>query len=124
MNERPIGAARLEAKELVEDLALKGATNSTIKKALDQKDLDGLLDEVEVEMLAEKARAALAMLPPPRPKNRIRLLGIIAILLGVGAIWVGGGSGRGRYSPGKYGIWAIVLGSILVLKPSAGSEEL
>ena len=103
---------RLDAREAVKTLAADGLSNARIKAKLKKQGLGGVLDPIEIEAIAGQARTALEVLPRPS-FGGIRIVGVVAILLGAGAIFIG--TGRG--------LWAIVLGIVLVLRPAWGREE-
>jgi hypothetical protein len=115
-------ADRIDAKDAVKDLAAAGLSTTAIRKKLEEKGLGGLLDKAEVEMIVTQVRAAMNLRPQRTGKFWPRVIGVIAIVMGIGALSLGG-PGAGRYNPGHYGVWVLILGIILVLKPgSAGSR--
>jgi hypothetical protein len=63
---------------------------------------------------------------PERPRKVLpRIVGIIAVILGVAAMWIGrNGPSVRRYSPGGYGLAALILGTILIVRPSAAKTDL
>ena len=70
--------------------------------------------------------AYIRRLLPERPGTTLpRIVGSIAVVLGVGALWVAAsGPTMRRHSPGGYGLMAVILGVILIVKPSAGKMDL
>lgn len=116
-------ANRIDAKDAVKDLAAAGLSTSAIQKKLTEKGFGGLLDKAEVEMIVTQVRAVMNLGPQRPGRFWPRVIGVVAIVMGIGALSLGGSGGPGRYSPRGYGSWALVLGIILVLKPgSAGSR--
>lgn len=111
----PFDGTHLDAMEKARELAFKGWHPLKIGKALDKKGLGGLLHLVEIEALAREAGMARS-LALRRPSRWLpRTVGMIAILLGIGAVSLGGG--MGRHSPAGYGILAVIFGLVLVIKP-------
>jgi hypothetical protein len=107
------------------DLALAGKTIDQIGEALEESGMGEFLNFDELQFIVSEAKFAKRIMPA-RPGRIIpRLIGITAILLGLVGIWIGreGPHVRG-YSPGGYGLVAIILGSILIFKPSSSREQL
>ncbi|WAC20776.1 hypothetical protein OVA24_05195 [Luteolibacter sp. SL250] len=114
---------RPEAIARVKELAFKGMRSARILRILEKEGYGGLLDLQEVEALANEAAAAKSLMPRGPGKTLPRVFGTIAILAGIGAMMLGDGY-HGRHSPAGYGLIAIILGGILVLKPCWGSSEI
>lgn len=93
--------------------------------ALEAEGLGGLLDESELEQIFVEGVMVRRMLPKKTKKTLPRVIGVIAVLMGIAAVYFGSdGSVGGRgYSPGKYGYLAIILGTVLIVKPSLGRSD-
>jgi hypothetical protein len=113
---------RPEAIARVKELNFKGTGSARIRRILEKEGYGGLLDPWEVEALANEAAAARSLRPKGPGKTLPRIIGIMAVLAGIGAIALGRDY-HGRHSPAGYGLIAIILGGILVLKPCWGSSE-
>jgi|GEM_PF-5967771 len=113
---------RPEAIARVKELAFKGTGTARIQRILGKEGYVGLLDSREVEALANEAAAARNLMPKGPGKTLPRIIGLMAILAGIGAM-VLGQDYQGRHSPAGYGLIAIILGGILLLKPCWGSTE-
>jgi hypothetical protein len=63
---------------------------------------------------------------PERPGTVFpRLIGFVAVLTGIGGMVLGaGGPWFSRYSPGGFGLIALVLGTILIVRPLWGRSEI
>ena len=104
----------------MEDQLLAGKSLQVVRREIDDKGWEGILGDVRIERISIRVKAAQELKPPKLGKFLPRLIGTIAILLGVGAIIIDGGTSySSRYSPGRYGWVALILGVILVVKPSA-----
>ncbi len=112
---------RMEAVEMVKEMAVKGMSTVRIRTALEKQGLGGVLDRVEIEALVVEARAAGNLIPKPPSKFLPRMVGVAAILMGMGGVFLGGSVGR--YSPGGFGFWAVVLGIVLIVKPCWSNED-
>ena len=115
----------LEAKERAKELAVEGCNVPTISKRLGDKGLGGLVDQFELEAIVTESEFVRSFLHE-RPKRILpRVTGLIAVMMGAVAIYIGlGGTSLGRYSPSGSGILAIILGVILIIKPSAAKEDI
>lgn len=116
---------RTQAETLAKDLALKGESLRNIATALRER---GLHDEVDEERLHEIVTEATAMsqLANGDPCTRyVRLTGMAAVVLGVIALWCtlsGTTSSQRRHTPACLGLVALVLGGVLLSKPSSASD--
>lgn len=114
---------RIEAIDAAKDLALEGLSAAMIRTKLEERGFGGLLEQEEIESIITEI-VAVRNLVPQRP-SRIwpRVVGVIAILMGLGGIALGG-SQSARYSPNGYGLWAVILGIVLVIKPGWSNEDI
>jgi hypothetical protein len=121
---RKIMKTRDEAKERAKELALKTGNTAAIRKKLEEEGLGGLLDRYEIDAIVTEADYIRRMLPE-RPKKVLpRIVGVIAVALGVAAMWIGSnGPHVRRYSPNGYGLAAVILGIILIVKPGAAKSD-
>jgi hypothetical protein len=112
--------SREEVREVIDEMAMKGLSAAAIGKELKKKSMDGVIDRFEIEQQS---------LLPRRPSKTLpRIVGAVALLAGIAAIAIGSSGaeisvGR-RYSPARYGIVAVVLGLILIVKPGLSGEDL
>lgn len=117
--------AREQARSTAKDLALEGLSTEQIADALHQRGLGGTLSGEEIQFIASEARFAKSLIRE-RPNRTIpRIVGMMAILLGIAGLWIGrdGPHVRG-YSPGGFGLGAIILGCLLLFMPSSAHEKL
>lgn len=116
----------IDAREAATECALKGMDAEQIIQSLDQQGLGGRLSQVEVECLVIEARTAMNVMPRRPGRLLPRVIGCCAIILGAAALWLGSGGPRmpHRYSPSGYGLYALVLGIILVIKPASSRDDL
>jgi hypothetical protein len=122
---RPDLSPAEKARDLTESLALKGKSVSSIKKQLKKNGLEHAISPFEIEQITLRTEALKGFLPH-RPGTLLpRMIGTAAILMGLGAMWLGSHGPRvpGRYSPGGYGLIALVLGLVLILKPAASGQD-
>lgn len=110
-----------QAETLAKDLALKGESLRNIANALRDR---GLHDEVDQDRLHEIVTEASAMsqLANGDPCTRyVRRTGMAAVVLGVIALWCtisGAINHQRRHTPVCLGLVALVLGGVLLCKPS------
>lgn len=116
--------SREEVRVVIDEMAMKGLSAAAIGKELKKKSMDGVIDRFEVEQRVTKVRALQSLLPRRPSKTLPRIVGAVALLAGIVAIAIGGGLGGGRYSPGRYGLVAVVLGLILIVKPALSGEDI
>jgi hypothetical protein len=116
---------RIEARDRAKELALKTGSTVAIRKKLEEEGLGGLIDRYDLDAIVAEA-AYIRRLLPGRPKTTLpRIVGTIAVVLGVAAMWIAAsGPAMRRHSPGGYGLMAVILGVILIVKPSAGKTDL
>ena len=116
---------RDETRERAKELALKTGNAGAIRKKLENEGLGGLIDRYELDSIIAEAAYLRRMLPERPRKVLPRIVGIIAVILGVAAMWIGrNGPSVRRYSPGGYGLAALILGTILIVRPSAAKTDL
>lgn len=113
---------RSHAIETVKDLAIQGRSFQRIERELGKLGLSGILRDDEIESILSQAEVARELIPPHPSRRWPRVVGALAILLGMIALPLGGGIGR--YSPAGYGCLAIILGLVLILKPGWSDTEL
>ena len=118
-------STREVARERAMELAMKYDEMEQLVSALEAEGLGGLLDESELEQIYLEAMMVRRMLPPKTKKTLPRVIGVIAILMGIAAIYIGsdGPSVGRRYSPRGYGYLAIILGVVLIVKPGLGKSD-
>jgi uncharacterized protein YjeT (DUF2065 family) len=115
---------RDEARERAKELALKTSNVGTIRKKLEEEGLGQLIDRYELDSIVAEAAYVRRMLPEGPRKVLPRIVGTIAVALGVAAMWIGSnGPSVRRYSPNGYGLAAVILGIILIVKPSAAKTD-
>jgi uncharacterized protein YjeT (DUF2065 family) len=121
---RSFSPARNEARELAMEFALKHENATRIACLLKDRGLVGLLDLFELESIVIEAESIQQILPE-RPRITLtRMIGLIAVAIGVAGIWlVKGDLSLSRDSPIGYGIAAVILGIILILKPSSAKTN-
>ncbi len=97
-----------------------------VVSSLEAEGLGQLLEESELETIYLEAMMVRRMLPPRTKKTLPRVIGVIAIFMGIAAVYIGsdGPSVGRRYSPGGYGYLAIILGVLLIVKPSLGKSNI
>ena len=115
----------VEARERAKEIAIEGSDVPAIGKRLDVEGLGGLVGQFELEAIATESEFIRSLLPA-RPKKTIpRVIGFMAVIMGAVAIYIGsGGSSLKRGSLSGCGIVTVVLGVILIVKPSAAKEDL
>lgn len=127
MQDIPAALNRDSAISALKDLVCEGVTcPDEVEARLRLRNLGGLLSTEEIAALVIEAHAALSLIPPRPSRVWPRLIGIIAILMGIAAIYIEKDSQMSsprRYSPAGYGLFAILLGITLILKPTWGKEN-
>jgi len=118
---------RFQAIERTEQLAMEGHSPSRIRRILRKEGLEEQLVAGEIERIIARLDT-LRRLIPRRPGRLLpRVIGVVAVLMGAGAIILGfqGGIGApGRRNPAAFGAVALVLGIILIVKPGSSRDEL
>lgn len=115
----------LEARKRAKELAVEGCNIPTICKRLGEEGLGGLLDQFELEAIATESEFIRSFLPKRPKKTLSRVVGLMAVMIGAVAIYIGsGGLSLRRCSLSGYGIVVVILGVILIVKPSAANEDL
>ncbi len=115
----------LDARERAKEIAIEGSDVSAIGKRLGDEGLGGLVGHFELEAIATESEFIRGLLPA-RPKKTIpRVIGFMAVIVGAVAIYIGsGGLSLRRCSLSGCGIVTVILGVILIVKPSAAQEDL
>ncbi len=111
---------REDAKERAKELAVQGHSNTAIRKRLEKEGMGGLLDDYSLQAIVTEGRAIGHLMPAKPNKVLARIVGVIAVVMGIGGLYLGG---TGRWSPGSYGWAALCLGAILIFQPHRASEE-
>jgi len=113
---------RTQAETLAKDLALKGESLRSIAIALRDRGLDDEMDDDRLHEIVTEA-TAMSQLANGDPCTRyVRVVGMSAVVLGVIALWCtlsGATSSQRRHTPCCLGLVALVLGGVLLCKPSA-----
>lgn len=119
-------STREVARDRAMELAMKYEEMEQLVSALEAEGLGGLLDESELEQIFVEGVMVRRMLPPKTKKTLPRVIGVITILMGIAAVYIGsdGSLGRGRQSPRGYGYLAIILGVVLIVKPGLGKSDI
>jgi quinol-cytochrome oxidoreductase complex cytochrome b subunit len=114
-----------EAKVKAMELSLRYGSVRRVSRLLEKQGLGDLLDQSELESIMIEAESIQSLIPDRPRRTWPRMVGIVAIIMGVAGIW--GGMERPRLrrlSPAGCGIVAVILGAVLVLKPSASNTEI
>lgn len=107
------------------ELALMHGNAKLIVRSLENEGLGHLLEGFELDSIVAEAESIRRMLPERPRKTLPRVIGMVAIIMGLAGMWIGmGGPSVRRYSPGSYGIAAVILGVILILKPSWAKTDI
>ena len=107
------------------ELALMHGNANLIARSLENEGLGHLLERFELDSLVAETESIRRMLPERPRKTLPRVIGLVAIIMGVAGMWIGtGGASVRRYSPGGYGIVAVILGVILILNPSSAKTDI
>ena len=115
----------LEARERAIEFAVEGCNVPTICKRLGDEGLGGLVDQFELEAIATESEFIRSLLPERPKKTLPRVIGLIAVLMGAVAIYIGSGEPLlRRHSCSGCGMVAVILGIILIIKPSAAKEDI
>ncbi len=113
------------AEERTIELALGDEAPARIPGLLRDEGYGGLLEQSEVEALVAKARMIQKMIPERPGTFFPRLIGMVAVLVGIGGMILGAsGPWLSRCSPAGYGVNAAVLGIILIVRPWWGRSEI
>lgn len=118
-------ANRLDAIDKAKDLAMRGLSAGEIHRELVKEDMGHLLHPTEIQRLLLKTDMVRYLHPKPQGFHFARCVGVLAVVLGLGAILLGFTSpGMRKHGPGKMGAIALVLGIVLIAKPSTSKTEL
>ncbi len=112
--------------DAIKDLALKGLTATDIQRILEKREILVELDQAEIDAIITEVKAGMNLVPERPSRVWSRVIGIIAILLGFAGLAIGtlNSVQVRRYSPAGGGLLAVILGTILVIKPSWSDEDL
>ncbi len=113
---------RRDAIDKAKTLAFEGASATEIQTELTLKGFGEELNPDEIDQIILQAGVARKLIRHPSYKWP-RLLGVVAILLGLVGMSLGGFESVSSRSPTRYGVVAIILGLILIIKPDWGSTE-
>src|SRR6478609_7540691 len=111
---------RIEAIERAKEFAFQHGSVSVVARCLEEEGFGGLLDRSDIEAIVTETEFIRGMLPESPNKLMPRIIGVIAVIMGVAAMSLGGMPSARGYSPAGYGLPALILGIILIVKPSAG----
>ena len=114
----------LEARERAKELAVEGCNVSAIGRRLGDEGLGGLVGQFELEAIATESEFIRSLVPARSKKTIPRVIGFMAVIVGAVAIYTGsGGLSLRRCSLSGCGIVTVILGVILIVKPSAAQED-
>jgi hypothetical protein len=116
---------RDKTREHAMELALQHKNAQQIADLLEEQGLGGILDRFEIESIFVESESVRRMLPERPSKILPRIIGLIAVIIGIAGIWIGvGNSFSSNYSLAGYGIAAVILGIILIFKPYSAKSEI
>jgi hypothetical protein len=115
---------RDEARERAMELAIEHGCANLIIESLKAEGFDGLLDRYEVEAILVEADSIRQMLPDRPSKILPRMIGLVAVIMGVAGMCITMGQSSGRHTPSGYGIAAVILGLILIIKPTSAKTDI
>jgi uncharacterized protein YjeT (DUF2065 family) len=116
---------RDKTREHAMELALQHKNSQQIADLLEEQGLGGILDRFEIESIVVESESVRRMLPERPSKILPRIIGLIAVIIGIAGIWIGvGNSFSSNYSLAGYGIVAVILGIILIFKPYSAKSEI
>ncbi len=114
----------IDAREFVRDLTIKGFRKKEIIKKLEQAGMKDVLDFLEIQNAIESGKVMRGMLPQHQTYTLPRIVGSLAILMGLGAILLVITSktvtSRGMI---RFGLIAVGLGAYLVFKPGESRND-
>jgi hypothetical protein len=114
-----------KTREHAMDFALQHKDARQIADLLEEQGLGGMLDQFELESIVIESESVRRMLPERLGRALPRIIGLIAVALGIAGLWIGvGNSFSSDYSLSGYGIAAVILGIILIFKPFSAKSEL
>lgn len=114
-----------QARSLVRDLALADKSCDDIQNALVRAGLGTAMDFDEIQVIRYEVAAGRALGGPKEHHLGVRFFGLIAVLIGVGAMSLQFGSDLHirRFSPSGWGLIAMVFGLILLIWPKAAKFD-
>ena len=114
-------------KDIILELVSEGKTDEEILEHVQQHiKLDAKSLEV-VQGKINEVRAALAFQPAHPPRRKIRIYGIVLVIIAIVVIGYFADSKLhyvGRYNPSGYALLILIIGIVLVIWPDKGSEKL
>lgn len=113
----------LEVAGFVQEMAEKGFSRKRILKTLEEKDMAGVLDFLELQNAIEKGKLMRGMIPVHPTYTFTRIIGALAIVMGLGTLVFSMASSLPSRSMDRYGLIALVLGLILFFKPDSGGDD-
>jgi len=113
-----------EVRELVKDLTIQGLSRREINEALEEKKMAGILDFLEIQDATEKGKVIRGMLPYHPTYTFPRILGIVAICMGLGSILllITSETTTSRSLP-YLSIISLTLGCVLVWNPRSAGDD-
>ena len=113
-----------EVAELVQDLAEKGHSKKQILKTLETKGMADVLDFLELQDAMERGKLMRGMVPVHPTFTFTRIIGALAIAMGIGALVLSMLTRLPSRSMDRYGLIALVLGLVLFFKPDSGGDDI
>lgn len=117
---------QVDQNDAVRDLAMEGLSAADIQKTLEARGMAGHPGQSEIEAIVTEVRAGMNLVPQRPSRILARMIGVIAIVMGIVGLMIGTLDQFHvyRYSPGGYGLLTVILGAILVIRPSWSDENL
>lgn len=119
-----------QAHDRAIELAIESGDVDSITKALRDEGFGGLLSDDELMSIVIEA-GMMRQIQQNRPRyTLVRVIGVVAVLMGGCAILLGGGDDSlseaqlRKYSPMGWGTIALVVGLVLIVKPSLGKSDI
>lgn len=113
-----------EVADLVQDLAEKGHSKKQILKTLETKGMADVLDFLELQDAMERGKLMRGMVPVHPTFTFTRIIGALAIAMGIGALVLSMLTRLPSRSMDRYGLIALVLGLVLFFKPDSGGDDI
>ncbi len=113
-----------EVREFVRDLTVEGLSRREINEALEEKKMDGILDFLEIQDATENGKIKRGMLPNHPSYTLPRIVGIVAICMGLGSILllITSETTTSRSLP-YLSIISLTLGCVLVWNPGSARND-